>query len=179
MSILIVLAIILFLAVWLVTMIYVLKRQVSIAKLIYSKVGGWFDRKRKTPASTFQKVALTIGVILAGFCCFAMLLLAVLLPTIRNSDAAKLAVATAASDPRAIMALGSPMKEGWFLSGNIATSGTSGTANLEIPVHGPNGSGKLFADEERKDGQWQIQTLILEVKISGERITLVPAVSAP
>lgn len=179
MTVLIVLLIILFLAAWLVTMIYVLKRQVSFAKLIYSKAGGWLDRKREKPSSTFQKIALTIAVILVGFCLFAIVLLSILLPVLRNSDAAKLAVATTASSPSAIKLLGSPIQEGWFISGNIAINGTSGTANIEVPVKGPNGAGKLFADEERKDGQWQIQTLILEVKNSGERITLVQAASAP
>jgi Cytochrome oxidase complex assembly protein 1 len=39
--------------------------------------------------------------------------------------------------PAVIEALGSPIKEGFFVSGNTNVNGASGEANLSIPISGP------------------------------------------
>jgi Cytochrome oxidase complex assembly protein 1 len=57
----------------------------------------------------------------------------------KSSDIYKDALARAKTHPAVIEALGSPVTEGFLLSGNTNVNGTSGEANLSIPVAGPKG----------------------------------------
>jgi len=70
--------------------------------------------------------------------------------------------------------LGAPLKEGFFVSGNINISGPSGEASLEIPISGPKGSGIIYVEAKRQMGKWYYPRLIVEIKASGERIPLQP-----
>src|SRR5437667_5101741 len=58
---------------------------------------------------------------------------------VKSSDIYKDALARAKTHPAVIEALGSPVTEGFLLSGNTNVNGASGEANLSIPVSGPKG----------------------------------------
>ncbi len=88
----------------------------------------------------------------------------------RSSDAYQMAMTELQQNERAISILGEPIEAGWFTSGSINTSGSSGTADLSIPVSGPNGNGRLFVLANKSVGQWEIEQLVLEV--NNERINL-------
>src|SRR5436190_7143910 len=71
---------------------------------------------------------IVLGVVFAGT--IAM----VVFGAIRSSDVYKDALAKAKMNPAVISALGSPIKEGLFLSGSSNVNGASGEANLSIPI---------------------------------------------
>src|SRR5258706_2258744 len=74
--------------------------------------------------------------------------------------------------PAVVAALGMPIVEGFFTSGNIKVSGRSGSADLAIPISGPSGSGTVFLEARKSAGQWSFLTLAFESEKTGERTDL-------
>ena len=99
----------------------------------------------------------------------------VILGFIKSSDAYVGALARARSAPAVTAALGSPLKEGWLVTGNIHVSGPSGLAELAIPVSGPKGHGTIYVEATKNLGAWQFDHLVVQLEPSQERIDLVPA----
>jgi cytochrome oxidase complex assembly protein 1 len=92
-----------------------------------------------------------------------------------NSDATKLAVATAESNPALAERLGRPLKTGWFVSGSIEVTHGSGHAELAIPVSGPKGRGTLYAEARKHAGLWHLELLQFGSNNSTERLDLLAA----
>jgi Cytochrome oxidase complex assembly protein 1 len=90
----------------------------------------------------------------------------------KSSDAYKTALAKAKADPRVVNALGSPITDGFFVSGKANVSGASGEADLAIPISGPKDKGTVYCVASKFAGEWTFSTLIVEVGKTGERIDL-------
>jgi hypothetical protein len=69
-------------------------------------------------------------------------------------------------------ALGSPITDGLLFNGKIEVSGTSGRANLAIPIKGPKGRGTLYVEASKDLGEWHFDRLIVVIESNGERIDL-------
>jgi len=93
---------------------------------------------------------------------------------LKQSDAYKLAVARAKSDPRVTAALGTPIGEGWYLSGHTNVNGASGDADLSIPISGPKGKGTIYAVATKSGGEWSYSKLQVKIESTGETIDLGP-----
>jgi hypothetical protein len=93
----------------------------------------------------------------------------------RSSDVYKQALARAQADPRVIDQIGQPLQPGWFVSGSVNVDGASGDANMSIPISGPKGKGKIYATAKKIAGQWQFETLQVEVAGEPDRIDLLRA----
>jgi len=63
---------------------------------------------------------------------------------VKSSGVYKEAIAKAKMDSAVMHALGSPIKEGIFVTGNMKISGASGQADLAIPISGPKGKATLY-----------------------------------
>jgi hypothetical protein len=127
---------------------------------------GWWRRNWKwfVPAGCLSFIALGVGLI----ACIVVVVFGV----IKSSDAYKIAVAHAKADPRVVEALGSPITEGWMVSGNTNVSGGSGESDLTIPIHGPQGDGKIYAVAKKSGGHWEYSKLVVEVAKTGDTIDL-------
>jgi hypothetical protein len=79
--------------------------------------------------------------ILALFLVFVASILIIVFGAIKSTDPYRDAIARAKMHPAVIEALGSPIKEGFFVSGNTNVNGAAGEANLAIPIFGPKGRG--------------------------------------
>ena len=90
----------------------------------------------------------------------------------KSSDVYKMAVARAKADPRVTEAIGTPIKEGYFVGGHTDVSGGSGQADLTIPIRGPKGKAKIYATATKSAGEWHYSRLIVKVQNTGERIDL-------
>ena len=91
---------------------------------------------------------------------------------LKSTDIYKDALAKARANPEVIDALGSPIKDGMFLSGNTNVNGASGNADLAIPISGPKGKGTIYVAASKSAGRWSYTTLVAEIKRTGERIDL-------
>jgi len=69
-------------------------------------------------------------------------------------------------------ALGTPIKDGFFFTGNISEGNGSGNANLSIPIHGPKGSATIYVAATRNSGQWHFNRMIVQVAATREQIDL-------
>lgn len=97
---------------------------------------------------------------------------ALIMGSLKQSDAYKEALAALRADSAAVEALGEPIEPGFFLSGSVDVSGPSGEAELSIPVHGPRGEGKLYLEATKRAGQWEYSLLELAVAGQEARIDL-------
>ncbi len=60
---------------------------------------------------------------------------------------------------------GEPIESGWLITGSINRSGSSGDADLSIPLRGPDGHGRLYVIADRRAGKWSFE--LAEVRLDG------------
>jgi hypothetical protein len=103
-----------------------------------------------------------------------VLIVTIVFGMMKSSHAYKEALAMARADLHVQEALGSPIKEGLLVMGNISVNGSSGHADLAIPVSGPQGSGTIYvvASKSAAARQWTILRLVVDIKATNERIDL-------
>lgn len=82
------------------------------------------------------------------------------------------ALQRARANPRVAQKFGKPLQAGWLATGKLNTSGSSGDADISIPVSGPKGKGTLYVVAKKSAGVWTIVTLQVEVTGEAERIDL-------
>src|SRR6266700_4243542 len=75
-------------------------------------------------------------------------------------------------NPAVIEAVGSPVTEGFLVSGNTNVNGASGEANLSIPISGPKGKGTIYVAARKSLGRWNYSGLVLEIERTHQRIDL-------
>jgi hypothetical protein len=90
----------------------------------------------------------------------------------KSSDAYKIALSRAKADQRVAEAIGTPIENGWFVSGSTNVSGGSGKSDLTIPIHGPKGEATIYAVATKSAGQWEYSKLVVKVEKTGETIDL-------
>lgn len=105
---------------------------------------------------------------------FAAFLVLVVFGAMKQTDVYQTALARAKADQRVTNALGTPIEEGWFLSGNTKVSGSSGEADLTIPISGPKGKGTIYAAATKFAGEWTYSKLVVKIDSSGETVDLNP-----
>ncbi|MCI0402175.1 MAG: cytochrome c oxidase assembly factor 1 family protein [Acidobacteria bacterium] len=112
--------------------------------------------------------ALAIGCfgLILAFAALATLIVMVAFGAMKSSDVYKTAVGRAKANPAVVEKLGTPIAEGFFVSGNIESSPGRGEAKLTIPISGPKGSASIYADATKRGGDWEFS--VLEVAIEGE-----------
>ena len=91
---------------------------------------------------------------------------------LKSTDAYRQAVNAVKSSPAAMAALGAPVKEGLYVSGNVNVTNSSGAAQLSFPVSGSKDKGTVYLYSLKSDGEWHFRELMLEVKSSQQRIDL-------
>src|SRR5438876_12314872 len=74
--------------------------------------------------------------ILVLFVAFVVSIALIVFSAMKSTDVYKGALTRAQAHPSVIEALGSPIKEGFLLSGSTNVNGASGEANLSIPISG-------------------------------------------
>jgi hypothetical protein len=112
---------------------------------------------------------------------FAFLIMSLFFGVMKSSDAYKMALAKAKADPRVMTALGSPIEDGFFARGKTNVSGTSGQADMTVPISGPKGKGTIYFVASKFAGEWTFSKLMVEIADTKERIDLIedPATTSP
>jgi Cytochrome oxidase complex assembly protein 1 len=91
---------------------------------------------------------------------------------IRSSDAAKQSLLRAQSNPLLVEKIGAPIDEGSLVVGSINVSGTSGDADLAMPISGPKGKATIYVTARKIGGTWNYSQMIAAIEGSGEKIDL-------
>lgn len=138
---------------------------------LQKKPRGWMDRNWKwfIPLLVVGSGAVMVAFFVAIF--------AFVFSLMKSSDVYKEAYVRAVTDPEVQAALGgwageALLVEGRFVSGNINTSGSSGEADLAIPISGPNGQATIYVVANKSAGAWNFSSLVVEIRNTGERINL-------
>ena len=106
------------------------------------------------------------------FLAFVGSILVIVFSAMKSTDVYKEALARAKANPAVIEALGSPIKDGFLMSGNTNVNGASGESNLAIPISGPKGKGTIYASATKSLGQWNYSGLVVEIGQTHQRIDL-------
>jgi hypothetical protein len=104
------------------------------------------------------------------FLVFVSSVLVIVFSAIKSTDVYKEALARAKADPAVIEALGSPIKDGFLVSGNTNVNGPSGESNLAIPISGPKAKATIYLSANKSLGQWNYSGLVVEVRQTHQRI---------
>ena len=129
---------------------------------------SWLGRNWKWLLATFLLGGLAL---IFGF-------FALIMGAIRSSDVAKASVAMAQSNRQVAQQLGSPIEEGWLLSGSVNVSNASGDADLSVPISGPNGKGTVYVTAHKSAGRWHYSVMQVAIDGSDERIDLLAGAAA-
>jgi hypothetical protein len=135
----------------------------------------WWGRNWKwfVPTGCLGMLLLVAG--------FVFVIVSIVFGAMKSSDAYKGALAKAKADPRVVSALGSPITDGLFVMGKTNVSGTSGQADMTVPISGPKGKGTIYFVASKFAGKWTFSKLMVEVADTGQRIDLIedPATTVP
>jgi len=136
---------------------------------------GWWGRNWKwfVPTGCLGMVLLAVA--------FGFLIVGIVFGALKSSDAYKSALAQAKGDPRVVSALGSPITDGFMVGGKTNVEGSSGEADMTVPISGPKGKGTLYFVASKFAGKWTFSKMMVEVTATGERIDLIqdPPTTAP
>lgn len=117
---------------------------------------NWWQRNLKwLIAAGITLCLLTLALFVGG----VMLLAST---AMRSNDVHRTAMARVAAHPEAQARLGTPVEPGFFASGSIEVNPRSGSADLGIPVSGPEGAGTISVVARKRGGEWYFDTLQLE-----------------
>ena len=102
------------------------------------------------------------------------LILTFVFGALKSSEVYTDALARAKANEEVRTLLGEPIEAGFWVSGSVEVGGTSGKADLSIPVSGPKGSATLHAVAIKTGGKWVYSTLEAVPQDSGAPIDLRP-----
>src|SRR6476620_4339409 len=106
------------------------------------------------------------------FLAFVGSIVVLVFTAMKSTDVYKEALARAKADPAVVQALGSPIKDGFLLSGNTNVNGASGDSNLAIPISGPKGKGTIYVSAHKAPARGNYSGIVVEVGQKHERIAL-------
>ena len=128
--------------------------------------GSWFNRNWIWVVSLASALGLAI---LGGFV-FAVFMFVIRM--MHSSGSYREAMARATQDPTLIAAIGTPIEEGFMMTGKISENGETGSADLTIPLSGPNGAAKLHLRASKSAGVWKYSQLQVKVDATNQWIDL-------
>jgi hypothetical protein len=114
---------------------------------------SWLDRHAG------WKIPLGCLIVIVLLCAFVAVLFTVLDVSFRTSIVYQQALARAGRSPEVVSRIGGPLKPGRVLHGQTNVSGSTGSANMNIPVTGPRGKATVILDARKVDGEWVFRTL--------------------
>jgi hypothetical protein len=112
------------------------------------------------------KIPLGALILILLIVVFGGIVMTVVTTSFRRSDVYKQAMARASESLQVREQFGEPLEIAWLISGNLNVTGSTGRANLSIPVSGPRGRGVIRAVANKTGGVWRFSCL--QVCVSGQ-----------
>lgn len=109
---------------------------------------------------------------------FVTVLIAVIMASFHNSVAYQQALAKASENQQVRNLIGEPIQPGWFSSGTINVNGSTGNADLSIPISGPRGKGTIRA-VAKKNGVWNFTWLQVTIEGRPQPVDLLAGQGSP
>jgi len=90
---------------------------------------------------------------------FVAAIVFVAITSMSRSDVCAQAVAKAQASAQVQEALGQPITQGWWVTGSISTSNSTGEANINFSINGPKGTAQVHAEATKVNGVWNFSVL--------------------
>ncbi len=90
---------------------------------------------------------------------FVVAMVFVAITAIGRSDVCALALAKAQASAPVQKALGQPISKGWWVTGGVNTSNSTGDANINFTITGPQGTANVHAEATKENGVWKFSVL--------------------
>ena len=117
------------------------------------------------------KIPLGCLTLVLLFVVFGAIAVTIVVTSFRSSEVYHQAWARTTQNSQVRAQIGEPIKAAWFISGQLNVSGSSGNADLSIPISGPRGRGIIRAIA-RKNGVWRFSCLEVDIDGQPEKIDL-------
>jgi Cytochrome oxidase complex assembly protein 1 len=134
-----------------------------------AKPPDWWDRNWKW----FVPAVCAVGLLLMGS------FVAVIFGAMRSSDAYVGALGRSRASPAVVAALGTPIEPGFFVTGTINLTDSTGRAELAIPISGPKADATISVEATKALGVWHFNHLVVQIVQTGRRIDLSEAPQPP
>ncbi len=97
---------------------------------------------------------------------------------LKGSENCKFSYYQAIHNEEVVQILGEPLELGFWLKGSIHLTNGDGIAQMEIPIHGSVGEGKMYLEATKKEGEWSYDLLDLYIVGVNEPMDLLPKTDA-
>ena len=127
---------------------------------------SWWDRNWKWFVPTGCVTLIVLFILFFGGIFYGVSSL------MKNATPTKEAFQLASTNTEVIDVIGEPIKQGFMFTGNISTSGSTGNADIVMPIEGSKGEGEIYIIAEKKLGKWEYSTLLFKDKNSEKEVDL-------
>ena len=103
---------------------------------------------------------------------FGSIVMSIITTSFHNSEVYKQAVAKASENSQVRETMGEPIHPAWFVSGQLNVTGSTGNANLLIPISGSRARGTIRSVASRSGGVWRFTCLQVSIEGRSETIDL-------
>lgn len=113
-------------------------------------------------------LAIGCGALLVLACIAVVAVVMFAFAAMRRTDVYREAFTRASNDPRVIEALGTPIEDGWWLTGRIDNDHNDGVARITFPISGPKGKARVHFSASRENDAWSYSSIIVRPEKGGE-----------
>jgi len=117
-------------------------------------------------------VIAILGLIVVSVVAMILSIVGLVMWSMKQSDVYKQAMAKTRQNAEVAARLGTPIEPGWIISGHINLENDAGTAEMTIPIHGPQQEAKIYLDARKRMGEWTFNYLTVKTA-AGEQIEVV------
>ena len=118
------------------------------------------------------KIPIGCLLLLLLMAAFGIFVITIVTTSFRHSEAYEQALTMAKANPQVREEIGEPIATAWFVSGQLNVNGSSGHADLSIPISGPRGKGNIRAVANKRGGTWTFTWLQVTIDGHSEAIDL-------
>jgi hypothetical protein len=118
---------------------------------------SWLER------NSLWKIPLGCLILVVLLAAFSIMVMTIITSSFRHTEVYQQAMAQTTANPQVRELIGEPIKPAWLISGEMHLNGSSGNANLLIPISGPRGRGKIHAVAHKRDGIWRFTWLHVDM----------------
>jgi hypothetical protein len=90
----------------------------------------------------------------------------------RGSEGYRRAMTLVRADPQVVAALGEPIDDSGFISGNTTSNSHSQSLSIDVPLRGPKGRATVVIVATGRDDEWKFDTLSVTVEATHQIIDL-------
>ena len=108
------------------------------------------------------------AVVIAAGLVLVTAIVMIVFTSMSGSDVCTQALARARASAQVRSALGQPIEKGWWVTGSINTSNSTGDADITFPIKGPQAGGEVHAKATKVNGAWKFT--ILSVTLPDGRV---------